>query len=187
MAQPFKLIVGACALVVLMIGGLYAYRSLMVYEGRTPEGYQLLTVVPGASGFEPKALPAGPILENQSAGDLAVNFGYEVAGVPYSYSLALVLPAKSERGRATLTVRHSTRSASIEADVVRRWDEPRKAYAIALQDDFHTEPSVPSLCLKAVLGPSNTRYDLRAGSLCIAQRDGYGLCHPETLACGQIR
>ena len=86
-----------------------------------------------------------------------------------------------------MTVRHSNRSASVESVAVRRWDEPRKAYSVALQNRFDLEPSVPALCIKAVIGPDEASYDLKNGSLCIAERDGNGTCHPETLACGLIR
>ena len=187
MSRPFKLIGGAIALVVLLVAGLYAYRSLMLYEGRTPEGYQMLTAMPGAASFEPQALPQGPVLENQSPRDLAVNFGYKVGGIPYSYSVALSFPDKGNAGKATVTVRHATRDASVESPALRRWDEPRKAYEVALADRFEIEPAVPALCIKAVIGPDPANYDLKDASICIAQRDAAGTCHPETLACGLIR
>ena len=187
MARPFRIIGGLVLLMVVLVGGLYGYRSLMLWGGRTPEGYQLLTPLPGVAGFEPGAQPAGPILESQSSSDLAVNFGYKVGGIPYSYSLVLAFARDADRGHAVLTVRHSNRSASSESDTVRRWDEPRKAYAVALSDTFNIEPRAPALCLKAVIGPSKTKYDLSDGSICIAQRDASGTCHPETLACGLIR
>ena len=87
MTRPLKLIGGAIALVLILVAGLYTYRSVMLWDGRTPEGYQMLTVVPNASGFEPAALPPGPVLENQSMSDLAVNFGYKVGGIPYPIRL----------------------------------------------------------------------------------------------------
>jgi len=154
MTRPLKLLASVFLLMVVLVAGLYAYRSLMLWEGRTAEGYQMLTAVPGAAGFEPTTLPNGPVLENQANGDLAVNFGYKVGGIPYSYSLALSFPAKAESGHATMTVRHATRTASTEADALRRWDEPRKAYVVALQSTFNVEPAVPALCVKAVIGPS---------------------------------
>ena len=187
MIGPFRLIAGAVALLLLLVAGRYAYRALMLMDGRTPEGYQMLTSMPGAAGFEPKALPPGPVLENQSTTDLAVNFGYKVGEIPYSYSLALTFPDRADAGRATLTVRHATRAASVDGEALRRWDEPRKAFAVALTDTFAVEPAVPSLCIKAVIGPERKDYDLKAASLCIAQRDHAGNCHPETLACGLIR
>lgn len=187
MSRPFKLIGGLVALVLVLMAGLYGYRSLMLYEGRTPEGYQLLTPMPGVEGFEPKAMPPGPTLTNQSASTLAVNFGYKVGNIPYSYSLALTFPDGSTSGHATMTVRHANRDASVEASTVRRWDEPRKAYIVALQDRFDIEPAVPALCVKAVIGPQASSYDLRDASICVAQRDAGGNCHPETLACGLIR
>lgn len=187
MTSPLKLIVGALALVLVLVAGLYGYRSVMLWNGRTPEGYQMLTSVPNAAGFEPAALPKDPVLENQSTSDLAVNFGYKVGGIPYSYSMVLTFPAKSAEGHATVTVRHATRTASVETNALRRWDEPRKAYSVALQDRFDIDPAVPALCIKAVIGPNNDSYDLKDGSVCIAQRDANGGCHPETLACGLIR
>ena len=187
MARPFKFAGGVVLLVVVLVGGLYAYRSLMLWGGRTPEGYQMLTPMPGATGFEPTALPVKPVLESQSSKDLAVNFGYKVGDVPYSYSLVLAFPADSEEGRAVVTVRHSNRSTSSESKAVRRWDEPRKAFAVALEHTFNIQPKVPALCIKAVIGPNRTAYDLHDASICIAQRDATGQCHPETLACGVIR
>ena len=186
MIRPLKWIGGLVALLVVLVAGLYAYRTLMLWEGRTPEGYLLLTPMPGTPGFEPTVMPARPTLANQSATDVAVDFGYKVGAIPYSYSLALSFSAGSNDGNATLTVRHATRSASVEAPVVRRWDEPRKAFSVALTGALAVEPAVPALCLKAVIGPNPTRYDLTAASLCVAQRDGTGACHPETLACGKI-
>ena len=187
MAGLPKSILGVVLLFGVLVSGLYGYRSLMLWGGRTPEGYQLLTPMPGATGFEPSTQPSGPVLESQSSSDLAVNFGYKVGGIPYSYSLVLDFKRDADQGHAILTVRHSNRSASSESDTVRHWDEPRKAYAVALADAFSLEPKAPALCLKAVIGPSKTRYDLADGSICIAQRDATGECHPETLACGIIR
>ncbi len=186
MTKVFKVVVGAGALLLVLVGGLYGYRSLMLYDGRTPEGYPLLTAV-GGEGFEPSAPPAKPVLANQSASDLAINFGYRVADISYSYSLALAFPKGAERGEAKLTARHDTRSATVTVPVTRRWDEPRHAYAVALADRFAIDPAVPALCVKAVIGPSLATYDLKDATLCIAQRDTGGGCHPETLACGAIR
>ena len=187
MTRVFKLVVGAGALAAVLVGGLYGYRSLMLYDGRTPEGYPLLAAVTGGESFEPPTRPTAPVLENQSTGDLAVNFGYRVADISYSYSLALAFPNGSEQGQAKLIARHDTRSATLDVPVVRRWDEPRHAYEVALADRFAIDPAVPALCLKAVIGPSLATYDLKDASLCIAQRDSGGGCHPETLACGAIR
>ena len=187
MSRILSLIGGLVVLMVVLVAGLYAYRSLMLYDGRTPEGYQMLTVLPRSESFEPATLPSAPVLANQSTSDLAVNFGYKVGGIPYSYSLELAFPPKSDAGEAKVTVRHATRNATVETAAIRRWDEPRQAYAVALQDRFDVEPAVPALCIKAVIGPSQTGYDLKGASLCIAQRDVRGTCHPETLACGLIR
>lgn len=196
MTRPLRLFGGVIALVLLLTAGLYSYRSLMLLDGRTPEGYQLLTPMADAQSFEPRALPAEPVLENQSPTDLAVNFGYKVAGIPYSYSLELMFPSKGagkpdaaslDIGKAKITVRHATRGATVDGAVTRRWDAPRHAYAVAVEDGFQLEPAVPALCVKAVIGPSQTGYDLKDASLCIAQRDVKGACHAETLACGLIR
>lgn len=187
MKRPLMLAAGLVVLVAVLVAGRYLYRSLMQYEGMTPDGYPLLTAVRGSSGFEPTSLPVHPVLDNTSTSDLAVDFGYKVGGIPYSYSLVLAFPPGSDHGRARMTVRHSERGASTDVEVIRRWDEPRKAWAVALQQQFDIQPNVPSLCVKAVIGPSDTGYDLKDGSICIAQRDGAGVCHTETLACGQIR
>lgn len=187
MTRPIKLIGGAVVLFAVLLGGLYAYRSLMLLDGRTPENDQLLTPMPGSTGFEPTTQPSGPVLENQSSLNLSVDFGYKVAGIPYSYALVLAFPSGGDSGHATLTVRHGPRSATMNSDVVRRWDAPRRAYVVALAGAFDTEPAVPAVCMKAVIGPSLKQYDLANASLCIAQRDASGNCHPESLACGLIR
>jgi hypothetical protein len=187
MTRTLTLIGGLVVLMAALVAGLYAYRSLMLYDGRTPEGYPMLTALPGSQSFEPINLPKAPVLENQSTSDLAVNFGYKVGGIPYSYSLELAFPPGATAGRAKVTARHATRSATIDAPANRAWDEPRKAYAVALEDKFDIDPAVPALCIKAVIGPRDVGYELSGASLCIAQRDNRGTCHPETLACGLIR
>ncbi len=181
-------LVGVVALAVaVVVLGLFAYGALMRWSGRTSEGYQILTAVPGASGFEPARLPAGPVLESQSSRDLAVNFGYRAGGIAHAYSLVLDFPPDVEEGQATLVARFAGRSATSEAPAVRRYDEPRHAYAVALHGSFGDGPGVPALCVKAVIGPSKGAYDLADASICVAQRDAAGQCHPETLACGLIR
>ena len=187
MTKVVKAVVGVGVLLVVLVGGLIGYRSLMLYDGRTPEGYPLLTAIEGSEGFEPTTLPAKPVLENQSTDDLVVNFGYRVADISYSYSLALAFPDGGEQGQAKLVARHDARGATLDVPVVRRWDEPRHAYAVALADRFAIDPAVPALCVKAVIGPNLATYDLKDATLCIAQRDVGGGCHPETLACGAIR
>ena len=185
--NPLKLVGGLVALVVVLVAGLYGYRALMLSQGRTPEGYALLTGLPGAASFAPAEMPAHPVLENTSADGLAVDFGYRVGGISYSYSLALSFPPDADQGKATVVARHANRTSTVEAATTRLWDAPRDAYAVALQDKFDIDPAVPALCIKALIGPSRKRYDLAHASLCVAQRDGTGHCHPETLACGQIR
>ena len=185
-------LVGAAVLAVAVVAfGLVGYRAMMRWTGRTPEGYQILTAVPGASGFEPAKLPAGPVLESQSSRDLALNFGYRVAGVAHAYSLVLDFPRDAEEGHATLVARIGRRSLTCESGAVRHFDEPRHAYAVALAGSFKGFPregaAVPALCVKAVIGASKADYDLADASICVAQRDAAGECHPETLACGLIR
>ena len=188
MTRTLRYFAGAVLLMIVLVGGLYAYRMLMLWGGQTPEGFPLLTPMADASGFEPTSLPGAPILENQSAaGGLTVDFGYKVAGISYSYSLALDFPPGRDAGHAVTTVRHATRGATVESAAVRRWDAPRKAYSVALTDGFDAEAKAPALCIKAVIGPSKTGYDLKDASLCVAQRDATGQCHPATLACGLIR
>ena len=187
MPRALKLAVGVGVLVVVLVVGLYGYRALMLSQGKTPEGYPLLTSMPGAVSFAPEPLPADPVLVNQSDGKFAVAFGYRVAGISYSYALSLDFPPDADQGTATVVARHSSREGSAETSVTRFWDAPRDAYAVALQDTFDIDPAVPSLCIKALIGPKRTGYDLSHASICVAQRDGKGNCHPETLACGQIR
>ena len=88
---------------------------------------------------------------------------------------------------ATVTARHAGKIAKSETPALRLWDTPRDGYAVALKDSFDMDPAVPALCLKALIGPAKVGYDLKGASLCVAQLDGAGTCHPETLACGQIR
>ena len=176
-------IVALLLLVLVLVVGWVTWRT--IFEGRDQAGASTLTPIPGAIGFEPRDRPSGPILRSKAG--VGVDFGYKVGGTLYAYSLALAFPAGAEQGRATLVVRHDGRDASTETEAVRRWDEPRKAYAVALADKFMISPPVPSLCIKAVIGPSLERYDLADGTLCVAQRDASGTCHPETLACGLLR
>lgn len=187
MTRALKLAIGLGVLVVVLVAGIYGYRAVMLSEGRTPEGYQLLTSMPGAASFAPEHPPAVPVLENDSPDKLAVDFGYRVAGISYSYSLSLDFPPDADQGKAKVVARHSSREGSVETSATRFWDAPRQAYAVALQDTFDIDPAVPSLCIKAVIGPERARYDLAHASICVAQRDGKGNCHPETLACGLIR
>jgi hypothetical protein len=169
MTRALKLAIGLGVLVVVLVAGIYGYRAVMLSEGRTPEGYQLLTSMPGAASFAPEHPPTVPVLENDSPDKLAVDFGYRVAGISYSYSLSLDFPPDADQGKAKVVARHSSREGSVETSATRFWDAPRQAYAVALQD------------------PERARYDLSHASLCVAQRDGKGNCHPETLACGLIR
>ena len=185
-------LVGVVALAVAIVtAGLVGYGALMRWSGRTPEGYQILTAVPGAAGFEPAKLPAGPVLESQSSRDLALNFGYRAGGVAHAYSLVLDFPRDAEEGQATLIARIAGRSLTSESAAVRRFDGPRHSYAVAMSGSFgdasREGPVAPALCIKAVIGPSKADYDLADASICVAQRDPAGECRPETLACGLIR
>lgn len=187
MRRPLSLFGGAAVGLLVLVAGLYAYRSLKLVDGETPEGFAMLTPVRDSQSFEPKALPREPVLANRSASGVAVDFGYKVAGIPYSYTLDLAFPAKADQGTAKVTVSHANRTETVEGTASRRWDAPRAAYAVALEDRFDVDPAVPSLCIKAVIGPSDTTIDLKGASICVAQRDVKGACHPETLACGLIR
>ena len=181
-------LIGVVALAVTVaVVGLVGYGALMRWNGRPPEGYPILTAMPGAAGFEPARLPAGPVLRSRSARDLAIDFGYRAGGIAHAYSLLLDFPGGAEDGHATLVARIAGRSLTSEAEAVRRFDEPRHAYAVALTGAFDGGPAVPALCLKAVIGPSKADYDLTDGSICVAQRDAAGECRAETLACGLIR
>ncbi len=186
MSRSLKTVALALLVVILIVGGLVAWR-VVVRGTRSPEGFTLLTPVPGATGFEPKDRPSGPVLRNRAPGSLAVDFGYKVGGVPYGYSLALTFAPGREQGRAVVTVHRDGRTASTDSEATRRYDEPRKAYSVALSDKFMISPPVPALCIKAVVGPALARYDLADGTLCVAQRGADDTCHPETLACGVLR
>lgn len=178
------LIVAGVVAVLVAVG---AFFLLTRPSGRTREGDLLLTAVPDARSFAPREMPTAPVLVDTSAHDLAVDFGYRVAGTSYSYTLALRFPPQGDDGTATVTARHAGKTATATTPALRLWDAPRDAYSVALEDKFAMDPAVPALCIKAVIGPSKTGYDLSRASLCVAQRDGAGVCHPETLACGQIR
>ena len=187
MPRTLKTVAVVVLALILVVGGLVAWRIVVRGTRSTPEGFAMLTPVPGATGFEPRDRPSGPVLQNRDPGSLAVDFGYKVGGVPYGYSLALTFAPGAEQGRASIAVHHDGRTASTDSEAVRRYDEPRKAYAVALSDKFMISPPVPALCIKAVVGPDLTRYDLADGTICVAQRDAGGACHPETLACGLLR
>ncbi len=187
MSRTLKTVAFVVLALILFVGGLIAWRIMVHATGTTSEGFAMLTPVPGAAGFEPKDRPSGPVLQNHTPGSLAVDFGYKVGGVAYGYSLALTFAPGAEQGRAAIAVHHDGRTASTDSEAVRRYDEPRKAYAVALSDRFMISPPVPALCIKAVVGPDLARYDLADGTICVAQRDAGGACHPETLACGLLR
>ena len=187
MPRSLKTVALVVLVLILVVGALVAWRFAGRGTGTTPEGFALLTPVPGATGFEPKDRPTGPELRNHAPGSLAVDFGYKVGGVPYAYSLALTFAPGAEQGRVTVTVHRDGRTASTDSEASRRFDEPRHAYSVALSTRFMISPPVPALCIKAVLGPDLARYDLAEGTLCVAQRDADGTCHPETLACGLLR
>ena len=86
-----------------------------------------------------------------------------------------------------ITAQRDGHSASTDTAAVRRLDEPRKAYSVALSDKFMLSPPVPGLCIKAVVGPDLDHIDLKDGTICVARRDADGNCHPETLACGHLK
>ena len=186
MPRPLKMAAFALLALIIVVGGVVAWRTALRGTDHT-ERFALLTPMPGASGFEPRELPSGPVLHDATAGSLRVGFGYKVGGSPYAYDVALSFAPGAEQGRAVVTVHHDGHDASTDSEAVRRWDEPRKAYAVALADKFMIAPPVPSLCIKAVVGPDLARWDLADGTICVAQRDAAGACHPETLACGLLR
>ena len=187
MSRTLKIAAFAVLVLLLIVGSLVASRIVRRGARNTPEGYAMLTPVPGATGFEPKDRPSGPVLPNRAPGSLAVEFGYKVGGVSYGYALALAFAPGAEQGRASVTVHHEGHTASTDSEETRRFDEPRKAYSVAVSDKFMISPPVPALCIKAVIGPDLARYDLADGTICVAQRDANGTCHPETLACGLLR
>lgn len=187
MSRTLKIIAAAVLVVILVVGALVAWRVLLRGSRESKTGFALLTPMPGAIGFEPKERPSGPVLRNRAPASLAVDFGYKVGGVPYEYSMTLAFQPGAEQGRASVMVHRDGHDASTDSDAVRRFDEPRKAYTVALADKFMITPPVPALCIKAVVGPDLARYDLADGTICVAQRGTDGTCHPETLACGLLR
>lgn len=187
MSRSLKTLALVVLFAILVVGGLVAWRIVARGMRSTPDGFALLTPVPGAIGFEPKERPSGPVLRNRAPGSLAFDFGYKVGDVAYGYSLALAFQAGAEQGRASVTVHHDGHEASTDSEATRRFDAPRQAYAVALADKFMISPPVPALCIKLVTGPDLARYDLADGTICVAQRGADGTCHPETLACGLLR
>lgn len=184
MTRPLKILALA---VLVLVGTVIVLEAYRLTSGSRPQSHAALTPMPGASGFEPKEPPSGPMLRNKAPGALDVDFAYVVGGTSYDYALALSFAPGATQGKATVRVLRGENAASTESDAVRRWDEPRHAYAVALADKFTISPPVPSLCIKAVVGPDLARFDLADGTICVAQRGTDGSCHPETLACGLLR
>lgn len=187
MSRSLKTLAVVVLVAILVVGGLVAWRIVARATRSTPDGFALLTPVPGATGFEPEHRPSGPVLRNRAPGALAVDFGYKVGDIAYGYSLTLAFQPGAEQGRATVTVHHDGHTASTDSEATRRFDAPRQAYAVALADKFMISPPVPALCIKLTTGPDLARYDLADGTICVAQRGADGSCHPETLACGLLR
>ena len=180
MARPSKRALILVVAVVLIVAAWTAWR--IAGEGGRAAA---LTPVRGASGFEPRERPSGPVLRSKGAGGLDVDFAYCPGQGCCDYRLVLAFAPGAAEGRATLVARRDGRVATLESPAVRRWDEPRRSYSVALSDPGRG--AAPALCIKAVIGPSLDALDLADGTLCAAQRDAGGTCHPETLACGLLR
>ena len=142
-------------------------------------------------GTEPAALPDAPVLKAvfSDPGHIRVDFGYAPAGGnAYAYRLDLAFAPDADRGTMGLGARGGHARDPQPIPVERRWSESRNAYLVAVSRDLGAlTPPIPSLCIRAVLGPSRTQIDLGAASLCAMQRDPTGRCHPSTLACGLLR
>lgn len=169
-------------LVILAIAAAYA-----VWQVARPsrDAAASLTPMPGVLGFEPGERPKEPVLRSKAADGLDVDFGYRTGGTCCGYTLVLAFPPGAPTGTATIVARRDGRTTRTEMPAARRWDEPRKSYAVALSGP--SGGAAPALCIKAVIGPSLDALDLADGTLCAAQRDAGGGCHPETLACGLLR
>ena len=180
-----KVATGACLLLAVGLGAL-------VFRGRTtvraPNPAEVLTPTQAEDGgSEPVTIPAAPVLRNNATppGHLALEFGYKVGAIAYTYRLGLAFDADADRGTMDFGVAEGRATASVP--VTRRWSESRHAYFVATSHDFADGASSPNLCIRAVLGPSKAALDLAGASLCVMQRDADGRCHPATLACGQVR
>ena len=140
-------------------------------------------------GTEPVALPDGPVLRNTSRdpGRMVVDFGYRTGAGAFVYRLGLAFAGEAETGTMDLGVPRGATDSLDQFPAERRWSGSRGAYLVAVSHALARRPAVPSLCVRAVIGPTKAGFDLHDASLCVMQRDGDGRCHPTTLACGLIR
>ncbi|WP_158809513.1 hypothetical protein [Beijerinckia sp. L45] len=191
MTSNLKLAAALCLLFLVVAGSALVYRNTRPPSATSADPATVLSATKAEDeGTEPVALPATPVLKNAAAdpGLLDVAFGYKVGSTAYAYHLALAFAPDADKGSMTLATPQSQPVDAVTFPVERHFSESRKAYLIAVSRDLGTmTPAVPSLCVRAVVGPSKTGFDLTDASLCVMQRDQDGRCHPTTLACGLIR
>jgi hypothetical protein len=176
---------------VIIGGGIVLYREVSVPAAAVVDPATILRAAqPVAGGTEPVALPAGPVLRNAAhdPNRVSVEFGYAVGGYPYAYSLSLAFSPDSDLGSMDIVPAGHPVPTREAFPAERRWSETRKAYLVAVSHEIPARTArAPSLCVRAVLGPSRAELDLGKASLCVMLHDHDGRCHPSTLACGLIR
>jgi hypothetical protein len=175
-------------MIILVLGGVLLYRHASA-PGTTMDAATILSPVQAEDGgTEPVSIPERPVLKNSARepGRLAVDFGYAIGKTTYGYRLALAFAPDVANGTMDLGAARGKAERLDQFTADRRWSETRKAYLVAVSHDL-TKYDVPSLCVRAVIGPDATRLDLSQASLCVMQRDQDGRCHPSTLACGMLR
>ncbi len=181
-------IAGLGVILVLAVLGFVAYRSTMAPSEMVDAAEILSPVMAEDGGTEPSALPAAPVLKSSARepGRAAFDFGYKVGKTTYAYRVALSFPPDVEKGTMDLGVAKDRSDSLDQFPTDRHWSESRKAYYVAVSHDLK-KYDVPSLCVRAVIGPTMASLDLSQASLCVMQRDQDGRCHPTTLACGLLR
>jgi hypothetical protein len=191
MTSNLKLAAALCLLFLFVAGSALVYRNSRAPLATAADPATTLSPTKAEDdGTEPVALPATPVLKNNAAdpGLLDLSFGYKVGSTAYAYHLSLAFPADADKGTMDLAPPTGKTADAAAFPVERRFSESRKAYLIAVSRDLGAMvPAVPSLCVRAVVGPSKAGFDLSDASLCVMQRDQDGRCHPTTLACGLIR
>jgi hypothetical protein len=191
MTSNLKLAAALCLLFLFVAGTALVYRNTRQPSATSADAATVLSPTKAEEdGTEPVALPATPVLKNNAAdpGLLDLTFGYKVGATAYAYHLALAFAPESDKGTLDLAPSSGKIDDGASVPVERRFSESRKAYLVAVSRDLgKLAPAVPSLCVRAVVGPSKTSFDLSEASLCVMQRDQDGRCHPSTLACGLIR
>ena len=191
MTPNLKLAAGLCLLFLVVGGSALVYRGTRAPTAAVADAAITLSAARAEEGgTEPVALPSTPVLKNAATDpkSLAVDFGYKVGKTAYAYHLAFAFAPDADMGTMELAPTNGKAADLNPFPVERHFSESRKAYLIAVSHDLGTmTPAVPSLCVRAVVGPSKTSFDLRDASLCVMQRDQDGRCHPTTLACGLIR